>query len=344
MLAILAVTAPFFALILTGYLAARSGLLPLEAVPGLNVFVLFFALPCMLFRFGARLPVGELLNPGVLAVYGACALVVVALTLALTHARAGWRDGAFGALVAAFPNTGFMGVPLLVALLGPAAAGPVINTLLVDLFVTSALCLAIAQAPHPRDAAGHPATAGTDPRESLKRSLRAALGNPQPWAIAAGGVVSALSLTLPAPLERVVAMLGDAASPVALFTIGAVLWRTGGAVRRAAAAAASASGVTAPAALPSAPIGPVVAIKLLLHPALMWAATTAAQAAGVPLTGFQALVLVLAAALPSASNVSLLAERDGADTGRVARIILWTTVLAFGSFSLIAWAFGVQGK
>ena len=339
MLAILAVTAPFFALILVGYLAARSGLLPLEAVPGLNVFVLFFALPCMLFGFGAQLPVRELLNPGVLAVYAVCALAVVALTLALTHARAGWRDGAFGALVAAFPNTGFIGVPLLVALLGPAAAGPVINTLLVDLFVTSALCLAVAQAPHPRDAAGHPATAGTDPRESLKRSLRAALGNPQPWAIAAGGAASALALTLPAPLERVITMLGDAASPVALFTIGAVLWRTGGGAVRGRSP--DAAGVAGPA---SAPIGAVVAVKLLLHPALMWAATTAAQAAGVAISDFQALVLVLAAALPSASNVSLLAARDGADTGRVARIILWTTVLAFGSFSLIAWAFGVQGR
>jgi hypothetical protein len=30
----------------------------------------------------------------------------------------------FGALVAAFPNTGFMGVPLLVALLGAGCGGP----------------------------------------------------------------------------------------------------------------------------------------------------------------------------------------------------------------------------
>jgi malonate transporter len=56
------------------------------------------------------------------------------------------KDAAFGALVAAFPNTGFMGVPLLVALLGPAAAGPVICTVLADLFVTSSLCIALAQA------------------------------------------------------------------------------------------------------------------------------------------------------------------------------------------------------
>ena len=43
--------------------------------------------------------------------------------------------------------------------------------------------------------------------------------------------------------------------------------------------------------------------------------------------------MVLIAALPSASNVSLLAERLGADNGRIARIILVTTVLAFFSFS-----------
>jgi len=49
-------------------------------------------------------------------------------------------------------------------------------------------------------------------------------------------------------------------------------------------------------------------------------------------------VLVLAAALPSASNVSLLAERFGADNGRVARIIMASTALAFVTLTLIAWA------
>jgi predicted permease len=55
-------------------------------------------------------------------------------------------------------------------------------------------------------------------------------------------------------------------------------------------------------------------------------------------------VLVLAAALPSASNVSLLAERYGADNGRVARIIMASTLLAFGTFTLLAWALGVVAK
>jgi len=65
-----------------------------------------------------------------------------------------------------------------------------------------------------------------------------------------------------------------------------------------------------------------------------------AAAAGVPVPSFGLAILVLAATLPSASNVSLLAERYGADNDRVARIILASTVLAFLSFTLIAWSLG----
>ena len=133
-LSILLVTFPFFALVLCGYLAARQALLPQAAIPGLNTFVLYFALPCMLYRFGASTPIAQLLDAGLIAVYLTCALVVVGFTIAVTHrGHIGWNDASFGALVGAFPNTGFMGVPLLVALLGAKAAGPAIVTIVVDL-------------------------------------------------------------------------------------------------------------------------------------------------------------------------------------------------------------------
>ena len=181
MQAILAVTVPFFALVLAGYLAAHRHVLPESAIPGLNAFVLYFALPCLLFRFGASTPIFELLNPAVLGVYVVCALLIVFFTIALTLRKpVGLKDAAFGALVAAFPNTGFMGVPLLVALLGDAAAGPVISLVLADLFITSSLCIALAQA---HDGSGHGARAGA------MRSLRGALSNPLPWSIALGAVV-----------------------------------------------------------------------------------------------------------------------------------------------------------
>jgi predicted permease len=64
----------------------------------------------------------------------------------------------------------------------------------------------------------------------------------------------------------------------------------------------------------------------------VWGAGSAAIALGLPLSRFALTVMVLVAALPSASNVALLAERFGADNGRIARIILWTTVATFFSF------------
>jgi malonate transporter and related proteins len=78
---------------------------------------------------------------------------------------------------------------------------------------------------------------------------------------------------------------------------------------------------------------PVALMKLLLHPLLVLAVGTAAIQLGVPLSTFALTVMVLVAALPSASNVSLLAERFGADNGRIARIILVTTAAAFLTFS-----------
>ncbi|MFN3861944.1 MAG: AEC family transporter [Roseateles sp.] len=315
MLAVLATTFPFFALVLCGWLAAQSGRLPDAAIPGLNGFVLFFALPCLLFRFGRDTPLLQLLNPALLGVYLAAALLIVFFTLAVTLSpQVGMKDAALGALVAAFPNTGFMGVPLIVALLGPAAGGVVVSTILADLFVTSSVCIALAQA-------------GTNlraERAAFVQALKAAASNPLPWAIAVGALLGASGLALPGPLDRAVTMLGDSASPVALFTIGAVLSRSGRANR-------AAGRVT-----PPGQYLPVAAIKLLLHPLLVFGLAAAARWLGAPLSQGQLIALTLAAALPSASNVALLAERYGADNGRVARIILASTALAFLSFSGLA--------
>jgi len=320
MQAILAVTIPFFALVLCGYVAAQRGVLPESAIPGLNIYVLFFALPCLLFRFGSSMPFAELIDPALIGVYTLCALLMVFFTIAATwHRGAGehgvdMKNAAFGALVAAFPNTGFMGVPLLVALFGDRAAGPVIGTVLIDLILTSGLCIALAQSQQ------HGAEGGA--RAALTRSLRSAMTNPLPWAIAIGALFAAAGLQLPGPLAQVVKMLGDSATPVALFTIGSVLWR---------------AGQHAHTRTPVRNYLPVALFKLFVHPLVVLSIGLLARAAGVPVAGFGLTVLMLVAALPSASNVSLLAERYGADNGRIARIIMASTVLAFASFSLLAW-------
>lgn len=307
MLSVLLVTSPFFALVLCGFLATRRGILPLSAIGGLNSFVLYFALPCMLYRFGARTPIGQLLDPAVAGVYLCSALVLVAAVVACTRRRLGWNDAAFGALVAAFPNTGFMGVPLLVALLGAHAAGPVILTMAVDMLITTSLCIALSRL-------GLPGGAGV----ALRNALKGMAANPMPWAMALGARASWAQWTLPAPVDKTLAMLADAASPVALFTIGAVLAR---------------SQMTAGEQVPLRDYVPVALAKLLVHPLLVWLTGRAAIALGVPLSEQALVVLVLLSALPSASNVALLTERFGAHGGRVARIILVSTALAFVTFS-----------
>jgi predicted permease len=331
------VTFPFFALIAAGYGAARARVLPLDAIPGLNTFVLYFALPCMLLRFGAGTPIGQLLDGSVALVWGVSALAVVAGTVVFTrNARIGWNDGAFGALVAAFPNTGFMGVPLLVALLGAQAAGPMIITIAFDLVVTSSLCIALSRLDGAGSAGGGAGHHG--PRQAARQALRGVLVNPMPWSILLGVLLSAARWRLPGPVERTVAMLADAASPVALFTIGAVLARSALLAREHAASADVAAAMGVKSALarkaPLADVLPVVGVKLLVHPLLVWALGQGAIALGLPLSASALVVIVLVAALPSASNVAMLAERFGADNGRIARIILWTTVATFFSFPL----------
>lgn len=308
-LSVLAVTFPFFALVLCGYAATRSNILPLPAITGLNSFVLFFALPCMLYRFGANTPIAQLLDPAVVGVYLFCALLMVGGTILLTLRRVGWNDAAFGALVAAFPNTGFMGVPLLLALLGPSSAGPAIVTIAVDMVVTSSLCIALSRLGG--SGAGGASTA-------LRRALQGMLTNPMPWAIVLGGIASAVQWRLPVPVDRTVGMLADAASPVALFTIGAVLAR---------------SQMNQHDKVAVLDYLPIALAKLIVHPLLVWCTGLAAVAMAVPLAPSALLVLVLLAALPSASNVSLLAEKFGAHNGRIARIILVSTALAFLTFS-----------
>ena len=314
MLDVLRVTFPFFALVLCGYLAARKGFLPLAAIPGLNGFVLFFALPCMLFRFGASTPIAQLLDAGVFFTYLLCAILMVAFSISVSlNARIRWNDASLGALVAAFPNTGFMGVPLLVALLGPAAAGPAIVTILVDMVLTTSLCIALSRL----DAAGEHGAA-----VAARKALAGVVRNPMPWAISLGAVFSWQNLELIGPVAKTVGLLGDAASPVALFTIGAVLARSQMLAHE-----------REHGPLRAVDYLPIAFIKLLVHPVLVFRVAAIAMRLEVSIAPFALTVMVLVAALPSASNVSLLAERFGADNGRIARIILVTTAAAFLTFS-----------
>ncbi|RZL10761.1 MAG: AEC family transporter [Rubrivivax sp.] len=316
---------PFFALVLLGWAAARGGLVPLEGIGALNSFVLYFGLSAMVFRLGASGALHQAGLASLLLAYGVAGFAVAGLALAWSVRQGLTRlDGGLAALATAFPNTGFLGLPLLTGLLGPQAAGPVAATLVVDVLVLSSLCLAWAHSRRSPDAQG---------RRALASAFKGALRNPLLWAMAAGMLVAETQAKLPHPLDETLRLLGLSATPAALFTLGAML-------ARAAAAKRSAPGTEAAAR--AHPVWLPALFKLALHPALVWSIGQALPAVGVSVPRDGLLVLTMAAALPSASNVSMLAEREGASTALVARIILWTTAAALISLAFWARLLGVH--
>ncbi|WP_421912107.1 AEC family transporter [Marinobacter sp.] len=153
------------------------------------------------------------------------------------------------------------------------------------------------------------------------------VANPLPWAILLGGAASATQFLPPDPLMDTVDLLANAGSPTALFTIGAVL-------ARSQMTAFSASG----AAAPRGDTLLIVALKLLFHPMLVLSFGHLAIFFGAGIDPASLAILALVSALPSASNVPMLAERFRADTGRVAKNVLLSTLLSFVTFSsAVAW-------
>lgn len=310
------VTLPFFALILCGYLATRSRLLPLGAIPGLNAFVLYFALPAMLYKFAAGMPVAQLFDPHTIALYLLCAMLMVGLGV-FTALRMGhsWNNAAFGALVTAFPNSGFMGMPILVSLLGPDSVGPAVVSISIDMIITSSVCIALSRLGH---------NGQESPLAAAKKAMRGVLANPLPWAVMLGALASANSFMPWQPVDQIVSMLANSCSPIALFTIGAMLARP--------PATPVEAGAGRLARLGDVPL--VVFYKLLIHPALVLGAGWLYMQAGFALNPQSLTVLVLVAALPSASSITVLAERFEADSRRIAQIVLVSTAIAFVTFSI----------
>lgn len=304
LLAVINITLPFFALVLCGWLAARWRRLPDQAVAALNGFILYFSLPAMLFRFVAGASVDQIINPSVFAAYALVGIIVFIMTVAgLRWGNSdNWVDTAFGGLAAAWPNWGYMGFGLMPAIFGPEAIGLMIGAGLADMIVLMPLGLFIASR--------HGLSSG---QNAVLAGLLGVTRNPLVWGITAGLLVLLTGLPVPDPIDEFLRLLGTAAAPVALFSIGVSLYRPG-------------------RARTQSDTWILVVTKLVMHPLLMWICT--AQIFGFDIK--TAAVLTSMSALPAAGTAFLFSERHGGDVDRIAGVILITTALAFFSFSGIA--------
>jgi predicted permease len=314
MLAILRITFPFFALIAAGYVCVTLKWLAVGSVRGLNSFVLYVALPCMLFKFSAELDLETLWSQPFLPIYGVAGIALFAILLLwgrLQHIA--WRDLSFVSLVGVFPNTGFIGVPLLVSMMGSRAGTPAVAIVLFDMLVTTSLSVATSTLD------GHNWSSA---RHALSGAFKGVLSNPMLWAMLAGMCLAVMHWKPSTAWDQPIWMMADATTPVALFTTGGILAR---------------SRIEDSPEQRNQPLLPFIVAKLFAHPLMMWAGVWTALRMGWPLEPWMRQTLVLMAALPSASNVSFLAERMEGNAAWVARVTLWTTVGAFATFTLWGW-------
>ncbi|WP_179378095.1 AEC family transporter [Jannaschia marina] len=303
MLAIFLKTVPFFALIALGYFAGRTRFFTAEATTYLTKFVFWFALSAMLFNFAANLTLAEILDWRFITAYlwGCITVYLIATAVGLLRGLS-VAEAAVEAQVAIIGNVGFLGIPMFILLLGPASAGPMLMVLAVDLIVFSSLIVILI-------------TGSRDGRVSLSTLKTVGLGllkNPMIVSIVLGIAWSSTGRELWTPINEFLSILGAAATPGALFAIGASL--AGKTAERISVA------------------GWLTFCKLVLHPA---AVALSALVIFPVADRFAATVMIAAAALPVAGNVYMLAQHYGVAPQRVSAAILVSTAVSIVTVSVV---------
>ena len=298
-------TIPFFALIGLGYSAAITRFFSAEATAYLTKFVFYFALSAMLFRFSSDLSLGELYDPEFIFAYLSASLVIYFLATAVAIFRKkSPSEAAVEAQCSVIGNVGFLGIPMLAILMGPEAVGFIMIILAIDLTVFGSLIVLII-------------VASKDKKLDILIFYRVLIGltkNPMIVSIICGLLWSASGWALPGPINDFVIMLGSAATPGALFAIGASLAQK--TTERLEVAAW------------------LSFCKLVLHPLAVCIAVFYIFKVEM----YAATVMIAAASLPVAGNIFMVAHHYNVAPKRASAAIFLSTVLSILTVSFsIAW-------
>ena len=313
MIPVLSIVLPVFGLIGLGVIGGRSKLFPEAAVNGLSNFVLYVAVPALLFRTVVRSRPFDALNFDIVFAYYGASFVVMVGALALGRYVFGLAGGerASFAMGSMFSNTTLLGVPLVFATWGEAGLVPlmVVITLHSLLFATVFFVL------HDMAQSGAVGWAS-----AVRLAARSIVTNPVVIAIAVGLAWAFLGLGLPGFVSSIIDMLGDATIPAALFAVGAALaqFRVAGNVQHAMTMAG---------------------IKLVVHPLLVFAAAHWL----FDLSALELAVVTLTAALPGGLMVFLVAQSYGVYVARAGTSLVLSTAGGVFTLSVLIALFARQG-
>jgi hypothetical protein len=299
---------PLFGLIGLGFLAGRLSAQPLEALGWLTSFVIYFALPALFFKLLAVTPVEKLGSWSFIATNIAItfAVFVTTLLIGLAATRGRLAEATVQGLAGAYGNIGYMGPSIAILALGEQAAVPV------------ALIFCFENLMHFVNAPGLMALAGQT-KGSIARIaggvLRKIVFHPFILATMAGVAAAYLELSPPQPIERLIAYLAQAAAPCALFAMGVTM-----ALR--------------PLKRVPVALAYIVPMKLIVHPVAMFLGLSAIGG----LDPIWVETAVLLAALPTATNVFVIAQQYGIWVERASAAILVTTLASVATVAALIYA------
>jgi predicted permease len=295
---LLSTVAPVFGIMAIGYAAARFRVLDEASVRGLVLFVFNFAIPILLFGSLVELELPADVEWGFLVAFyvGSGAAYAMGMVSGKLFFRRHLADQAIFGMSAAFANLVLLGVPVILTAFGPEAALPMF--LIIGFHSMTFMPITVALIHAGRGD-------GASWREQLRGVISAVMRNPIVLGLLAGFTVNISGIVLPGGVDQIVELMGNAAVPTALFAMGASL-------------------VATPAAGDRAPALLLTGLKLVVHPLLVWVVA-------VPILGLDGLwvsVAVMLAAMPTAVNTYLFAERYGAAPRVAARTVLLSSVFA----------------
>jgi malonate transporter and related proteins len=294
---------PIFGLIFAGYACRRFNKLGPTAASELNKFVVYLALPALLFDIMSKTPWSELDQPAFIAAFGIGSAAVFLLTLVVRLMQSRHlADASIDGLNAAYPNTGFVGLPLCLLAFGKESLAPAVIATIITVCVLFACAIVLIEL-------------GLQTEKNFGATFRrvgwSLMKNPLLIAPIAGALFSGAGAHVPDGAEALLKLLGGAASPCALVALGLFLGAKG-----------EAQSVKTTSAL--------VSLKLFAQPILTW--FLAVHLFGLPPLWSKTAVIL--SALPTGTGPFMLAEFYRREGGVTSNAILFSTVVSLITVTL----------
>lgn len=313
MLATFAILFPVFALIGAGYVSYKTQILGPTSARELSRFVIWLALPALLFEIMANANWQSLWQADFIAVYLLGTFVIFFLVLFWRLKRGkNLAEASIESMAASYANTGYIGFPLMFLVFGAASEIP---TALASIIVVSVLfgfaVLLIENGLH----------ASLSLQQRIWRVMLAVFKNPLVIAPIAGALFATSNLTMPEAMATFLGLLADAASPCALISLGLVLAHAQTQEKHNLAEARNVAFKLSMA-------------KLILQPLLV--AWLAFEVFAMPTE--LAIMAVFLAALPTGTGPYMLAEFYQRDALITAKTVMFSTLLSLITLSiLLSW-------